>query len=327
MPEFAPKAFYRQGPTVSAKQAPYDTVVRLRNAAGAVIDELGVIAGEWVLIENGQARTELPDVFANTYDAVPWADGHFARKGVQELRQPLDEPAGDVFRSMMLRCAADGTLLCSANLPLTSQADALTGAGDKAAARTHMAVLRQIHAHMSATAVFDPSAQSDLHTFNIMATYFDEPETAEERELPGGGLMPEDVPGVVADAARADGIEAPEWILMDDLPVSSVPQFRRMRDHLFSDLTDIPLGMIQANFQPYTEEPTEQAAFVAWLRRTGEHRPLGRHPDMSNVMPGYEFQADRYARDGVEFLIVEDFAMSALYAWPDNAPVPAPRLG
>jgi len=326
MPTLAQPAFYRPGPPVTARQAPSDTVVRLRNAAGEVVDEMAVIAGEWVVIEGGRARTEESDAFGAGYDALPGSPARFVRRALAAaFRQPLDGPDADGFRHGMLRCARDGTPICAADAPLSVQATALTGATDAASARAHMAVLREIHALAVARPVFDPAVQADMHAFNVMAAYFGEKQMDGDRELPGGGLMPQDVPGVIAEAAAAAGVQAPAWTAMDDLPGAGVPQMRLLREHLFADLTDVPLGEIRAAFQPHTEDETAYGTFVDWLRRSGETRKVDRPPNFSNLAPGYECRVAKFARDGVEFLVVEDFAMTAVYAWPDAAPAPLPE--
>jgi hypothetical protein len=122
MPTLAQPAFYRPGPPVTARQAPSDTVVRLRNAAGEVVDEMAVIAGEWVVIEGGRARTEESDAFGAGYDALPGSPARFVRRALAAaFRQPLDGPDADGFRHGMLRCARDGTPICAADAPLRAR--------------------------------------------------------------------------------------------------------------------------------------------------------------------------------------------------------------
>jgi hypothetical protein len=170
MPEFGPLARYRPGPAVKARQANNATVVRLRNAAGDVIDQLDVLPGEWVVIADGDARTERPEAFADGFDPLPWAPGYFVAKApVRQLRQPLDGADADAFRETMMRCAGDGSLLCPSAASLSVQAEMLTAAPDAEAAREHMAVLRVLHTRTAAQFVFDPAVQADLHTFNVLA--------------------------------------------------------------------------------------------------------------------------------------------------------------
>ena len=321
----APAAHFRPRDTARCLRAARDGVFRLRDGSGREVDRLAVLAGEWVVISGGTAVTESgDDTFRRLYDAVPGREGIFARKSPPvSLRQPLGEAEAREFAAGRLRCAADGSLLCDPSDPLHVQLSAVRSAPGGG---LHAAALHALRAAAGSRPVYDPAIQADLHMFDLECTDLagETPDTREDTL--DSGIQPDDIPGLVEEAASLDGVTAPRWTPMDAMPGRG-PQLDALRARLFGDLTDLPLGRIMATLHPHAEAGNPLDGFMAWLRDTAEARPLERQPDFSNIVPGYVAKVGRHARDGVEFLVVEDFAGAYVYSWPDRAlPSPGPGL-
>jgi hypothetical protein len=321
----APLACYRPWLAAKAQLQTRDRVVALRGAEGNVIDEIAVIAGEYLVIDSNGAETLPAADFVCMYDAMPHAGplAHVRRAPVQSLAQPLDGPQADEFSRRWLRCTVDGALICSVDAPLSLQAAAVMAEQDRASGAAHMAVLRALREHASAAPIYEPGLQADVFTFDVVTAGL-EPAPVRVDEIPAG-LMPEDVPQLADEMAQTAGLAELPWMAMGTTFSPRLPQIQALAHHLFSGLTDVPLERIQMAAESAMEEPGAVVAFAAWLRVQGEHRPLERQPDFSNLAPGYEPRADRFALADVEFLLVEDFSGTFVYAWPDRAPIPLPR--
>jgi hypothetical protein len=328
MPDPVLKAFYRPASgVVQAMQMLADGVFILRDETGRTVDEIPYIAGEWVVLEGNRGWTQSDTEFKDDYDSF----GHgrlFAPKSEpRELVQPSTGPEAAEFAQQLLRCSRDGTLICRVSDLFSEQMTALTNAADKVSARQHIQVLGLLRAAVGNDITFDPLVQGDRHMFDMLASFHgEEPPDGDDRANPGGGLMPCDIPGVVEEATRGMA-PAGIWIAIDKMPGANLPQMKMLRDRLFSDLTDVRLSEVMVTFCPHTMAENPLQTITSWLKSEGEHRPLKRQPDFSNIAPGYVCEVDRFAVGGVEMIVVEDFMASYIYAWPDEKPAHIPGFG
>ena len=138
----------------------------------------------------------------------------------------------------------------------------------------HLAALRALRDAAGSRPVYDPAVQADLHMFDLHCADFSGDPADVREDAVDSGIQPGDIPSLVREAASLDGVAAPGWTPLDGMPGRG-PQLDALRARLFGDLTDIPLGRVMAALHPHAEAGNPLDGFVAWLRETGEPRPLG----------------------------------------------------
>lgn len=328
MPNLAQPAFYRPFTPVRALNADQDRTVNLKNANGEVIDQISLIAGEWLVITADEHFIENSDAnFKRNFDIVPGFKNTFTPKlPVQKLQQPLDGTEAKEFKQNFLRCTEKGLILCSPQLGLGQQATILSEQENSFDISQHMDVLKQERDQINRAPIYDANVQSDVHMFDLMSAQFDDkPKVARSDELESG-IQPEDIEGIVADIMKAARKPYPKFFSMGAMPGADHKQIQSIREYLLGDMTEIPLERIQMTLYPHTEDTNPFEEFVNHIRETSEKRPLDYQPNLSNLMPGYTAEVERFARDGVVFLVVNDLMAQYVYTWPDRELAPNLRI-
>ena len=101
-------------------------------------------------------------------------------------------------------------------------------------------------------------------------------------------------------------------------------QIRSLGRQLFEQYTTLPLEDIRAAAAPISGR-SEVNALINWLRSGAEDgsaqiKAARQRIDVPD-MPGYQPEVEVLARDGTDYMVVEDHAGAYVYAWPSQAPV------
>jgi len=118
--------------------------------------------------------------------------------------------------------------------------------------------------------------------------------------------------------AKAGDIKV-RWHHVANLPGNAADAIRQLGKALFGALTQTPtdkitmIGNLGGQGKPNTEK--EVQAVASYLKKFGEDMGPG-HIDFNEIMPGYKAKIHHYVCFGTEFMLVQDFAGSYIYAWP-----------
>jgi hypothetical protein len=322
------------GDFVIARRFLDNTVVPVQDDEGHVIDEVPVLAGEWVLWGVEAPYTLSAEQFAAEFVSMGEPedaddDRVYVRRapaivatfdnGNMLIENGAVVPAAEFLTRHML-CRQDGT-------PLTTWAG-LSGTAlrlredPSPEARAHLEVLKAYRQFLGQTMVVDARVQADLHVFDL--------EMGDATALPPVTVVPvedqslaaEDIPHAVRKTLARLGFEEYAHQGLPFMPVIAMRQMMlaagaerlwNFGKRLMEGISQRPVESIicvktmHSNLNPLV---------AIWDRLAGDEAETI-HPEELAMMPGYEpGRIERYDLDGVSYLYVDDMEGVSLYAWP-----------
>lgn len=134
---------------------------------------------------------------------------------------------------------------------------------------------------------------------------------------------PSDVPAVISRAIATTDPNAvdPKFHQVKNLPGYMSRAIRAMGRETFKNYTDTPIEEISVIANLGGQGPNSERELngvSAWLKHNAKEIDKGTL-DFGQMMPGYQAQTIRFSTQGVQFLVVRDFAGGYIYAWPEGA--------